>query len=400
MRLPCGTVTFGAGVPTMALMIMTLLWSAKVRAGDMQHCGEATAHIPQPSSPPLLAGFSRLAGGDSECSGRLEVRQGRTWVSVCHGHVDLRAAQIVCREQGCGTAMKLKEVVDFQAVAGPFYDGAFKCKSTEPLLSACTQQPPHIQNCTQPTAIICSRKCKGCGYASAPCSVECSGGPSFHQPLSLLQHTLGSGLWMEAQSALGGWRWRHEGCGGPCVPLPGTCLMPTSSATTWAVALLSLCPHQAILGPGQGYCCRMPSDAVGVSGTRASATWRCWDSPPAPPGTLLPSTAQVGVETIESSRWGALPDPKTQPCCCRCHRTPAASQWGEPVRWTAGGGRTPRCLGPCVCGAVGQWHCHRGVPAAGLRCAGESLCCTRQRLGPHGAAGAALCWHRGAAGTL
>ncbi|XP_025006877.3 scavenger receptor cysteine-rich type 1 protein M130-like isoform X1, partial [Gallus gallus] len=53
----------------------------------------------------VCQGFSRLAGGDSECSGRLEVRQGQTWVSVCHGHVDLMAAQVVCRELGCGTAL-------------------------------------------------------------------------------------------------------------------------------------------------------------------------------------------------------------------------------------------------------------------------------------------------------
>ncbi|POI18710.1 hypothetical protein CIB84_017548, partial [Bambusicola thoracicus] len=96
---------------------------------------------------------------------------------------------------------------------------------------------------------------------------------------------------MEAQSALDEWRWRHEGCGGPCVPLPGTCPMPTSSATTWAVALPSPCPHLAILGWVRACCGAMPSDAVEVSGTQASAPWRCWGSPPAPPGTLQPSTA-------------------------------------------------------------------------------------------------------------
>ena len=144
------------------------LWSAKVRAGDMQHSGEHIAHIPQPSSPPLLTGFSRLAGGDSECSGRLEVRQGRAWVSVCHGHMDLMAAQVVCRELGCGTALALYGTGHFGAADGTFWDGAFKCNGTEPLLSACTQRPPDIQNCTQPAAVICSCKCRGCGSVSAP----------------------------------------------------------------------------------------------------------------------------------------------------------------------------------------------------------------------------------------
>ncbi|POI18663.1 hypothetical protein CIB84_017593, partial [Bambusicola thoracicus] len=104
----------------------------------------------------VCQGFSRLAGGDSECSGRLEVRQGQTWVSVCHGHVDLMAAQVVCRELGCGTALTLSGYGQFGGPAGPFWDGAFECNGTEPLLSSCTMQTAHIQNCTQPATIICS----------------------------------------------------------------------------------------------------------------------------------------------------------------------------------------------------------------------------------------------------
>ncbi|XP_021238841.1 deleted in malignant brain tumors 1 protein-like [Numida meleagris] len=104
----------------------------------------------------VCQGFSRLAGGDSACSGRLEVRQGRAWVSVCHSHVDLMAAQVVCRELGCGTTLALPEAGHFGVAAGPFWDGAFECNGTQLLLSACTRRPPHMQNCTQPAAIICT----------------------------------------------------------------------------------------------------------------------------------------------------------------------------------------------------------------------------------------------------
>eukprot|EP00076_Gallus_gallus_P041343 XP_025006881.1 scavenger receptor cysteine-rich type 1 protein M130-like [Gallus gallus] len=116
----------------------------------------------------VCQGFSRLAGGDSECSGRLEVRQGQTWVSVCHGHEDLMAAQVVCRELGCGTALALYGAEPFGVPAGLFWNGAFECNGTEPSLSACTQQPPHIQNWTQPATIICSRKCWVCRATLAP----------------------------------------------------------------------------------------------------------------------------------------------------------------------------------------------------------------------------------------
>ncbi|XP_021238833.1 scavenger receptor cysteine-rich type 1 protein M130-like isoform X2 [Numida meleagris] len=117
-------------------------------------------------------GFSRLAGGDSACSGRLEVRQGRAWVSVCHGHVDLMAAQVVCRELGCGTALALPRAGHFGAAAGPFWDGAFECNGTELLLSACTRQSPQIKNCIQPAAIICSPYT---GIQLADGSSDCTG---------------------------------------------------------------------------------------------------------------------------------------------------------------------------------------------------------------------------------
>uniref|UniRef100_A0A8V1A5B4 SRCR domain-containing protein n=1 Tax=Gallus gallus TaxID=9031 RepID=A0A8V1A5B4_CHICK len=100
----------------------------------------------------------RLADGGGPCEGRVEVRQGQTWVSVCHGHVDLMAAQVVCRELGCGTALAIPGARHFGAATGLFWNGAFECNGTEPFLSACTQQTPSIQNCTQPTGIICSRK--------------------------------------------------------------------------------------------------------------------------------------------------------------------------------------------------------------------------------------------------
>ncbi|XP_021238842.1 scavenger receptor cysteine-rich type 1 protein M130-like [Numida meleagris] len=118
----------------------------------------------------VCQGFSRLARGDGTCSGRLEVRQGRAWVSVCHGHVDHMAAQVICRELGCGTALALPGAGHFGAAAGPFWDGAFECNGTELLLSACTQKPPHILNCTQPAAIICSQPSLCCSLHWVPIS--------------------------------------------------------------------------------------------------------------------------------------------------------------------------------------------------------------------------------------
>ncbi|NXE58284.1 WC11 protein, partial [Casuarius casuarius] len=49
-----------------------------------------------------LAGFVRLVSGDGACSGRVEVRQGRGWATLCKAHVDLNTAHVICKELGCG----------------------------------------------------------------------------------------------------------------------------------------------------------------------------------------------------------------------------------------------------------------------------------------------------------
>lgn len=81
--------------------------------------------------------------------------------------------------------------------------------------------------------------------------------------------------------------------------------------------------------------------------------------------------------------------------CCRCCRSPAAGGGGEPVRRAAGGDHEPRDMGPRGGGAVGHRAWQRGVPAAGLRRAGESLWCAGL-----GHRGAAVCRHRGEPGTV
>ncbi|KAM6075543.1 scavenger receptor cysteine-rich type 1 protein M130-like [Chlamydotis macqueenii] len=104
----------------------------------------------------VCQGFARLADGDNACSGRLEVRQGRAWVSVCEDDVDIQAARVVCRELGCGAALADPAAGRFQAGTGPLWEGGFQCSGTEPLLSACARRPPRSQRCAGHAGIICS----------------------------------------------------------------------------------------------------------------------------------------------------------------------------------------------------------------------------------------------------
>lgn len=104
----------------------------------------------------VCQGFSRLVGGDGACEGRLEVRRGRAWLGVCHGRVDAGSARVLCRELGCGAVLALPEPGRFGAAAGPFWDGAFECDGSEPLLAACATRPTPEQRCSDPAAVVCS----------------------------------------------------------------------------------------------------------------------------------------------------------------------------------------------------------------------------------------------------
>ncbi|XP_027552117.1 deleted in malignant brain tumors 1 protein-like [Neopelma chrysocephalum] len=104
----------------------------------------------------ICQGFSRLVGGDRACAGRLEVRQHRAWVGVCAEHMDMKMAQVVCRELGCGVALAIPGSGRFGAGTGPLWEGGFNCTGTEPLLSACARRVPHSPDCAGHATIICS----------------------------------------------------------------------------------------------------------------------------------------------------------------------------------------------------------------------------------------------------
>ncbi|NXP53719.1 C163A protein, partial [Heliornis fulica] len=104
----------------------------------------------------VCQGFSRLVGSESACAGRLEVRQGQNWTRVCQEDIDIKAAQVVCQELGCGTALSVSGASWFEAGMGLFWKGSFECTGTELLLSACTRRLSHGEGCTGDSSIICS----------------------------------------------------------------------------------------------------------------------------------------------------------------------------------------------------------------------------------------------------
>ncbi|KAK2533815.1 hypothetical protein Q9233_004536, partial [Columba guinea] len=49
--------------------------------------------------------FVRLVDGKSRCSGRVEIRDGNQWKTVCGSRFGPKAADMVCRELQCGVAL-------------------------------------------------------------------------------------------------------------------------------------------------------------------------------------------------------------------------------------------------------------------------------------------------------
>ncbi|XP_044840845.1 antigen WC1.1-like [Mauremys mutica] len=87
----------------------------------------------------------RLVGGHSGCSGRVEIRDGETWTTVCDAHFDLKAANVICNELQCGTALSILGGAHFREGHGPIWTEAFQCVGNESHHAFC----PRISNISQ-----------------------------------------------------------------------------------------------------------------------------------------------------------------------------------------------------------------------------------------------------------
>ncbi|ELK11779.1 Scavenger receptor cysteine-rich type 1 protein M130 [Pteropus alecto] len=86
---------------------------------------------------------ARLVDGEHPCAGRLEVRRGLTWGSVCDADLDQATAHVVCRELHCGSAVSRPRGAHFGPGSGPVWTEAFRCAGNESLLYQCPRGPGH-----------------------------------------------------------------------------------------------------------------------------------------------------------------------------------------------------------------------------------------------------------------
>ncbi|XP_029109970.1 scavenger receptor cysteine-rich type 1 protein M130-like [Scleropages formosus] len=80
----------------------------------------------------------RLMEGTDPCSGRVEVYHKGSWGTICDNFWDLQDAEVVCRQLGCGPALKAEKSAKFKRGDGAIWLDEVNCRGSELYLWHCS----------------------------------------------------------------------------------------------------------------------------------------------------------------------------------------------------------------------------------------------------------------------
>uniref|UniRef100_A0A674JDC7 SRCR domain-containing protein n=1 Tax=Terrapene triunguis TaxID=2587831 RepID=A0A674JDC7_9SAUR len=100
----------------------------------------------------------QLIGGNTACSGRVEIRHGDTWTTVCDSHLDLQAASVICNELDCGTVVSTPGGAHFSEGYGSIWFEKIHCLGNETRLVYCPRALHPNETCSHSSdaSIVCS----------------------------------------------------------------------------------------------------------------------------------------------------------------------------------------------------------------------------------------------------
>ncbi|XP_038644281.1 deleted in malignant brain tumors 1 protein-like, partial [Scyliorhinus canicula] len=100
----------------------------------------------------------RLVGGNTRCSGRVEILCNNTWDTVCDDSWDMADADVVCRQLDCGLALQAPGGAAFGTGDGAVWLDEVRCTGSESILSDCPSSAANQPDChhKEDASVICS----------------------------------------------------------------------------------------------------------------------------------------------------------------------------------------------------------------------------------------------------
>ncbi|KAK5609545.1 hypothetical protein CRENBAI_005488 [Crenichthys baileyi] len=105
----------------------------------------------------MCAAQVRLIGGSGQCSGRVEIFYKGQWGTVCDDDWEIKNADVVCRQLGCGHAVSAPTSAHFGRGSGPIWMDNVDCTGQEAALTHCRHRGFGENNCGhgEDASVIC-----------------------------------------------------------------------------------------------------------------------------------------------------------------------------------------------------------------------------------------------------